>query len=99
MNEVVVGCQSLVVSDELLAVSINGRGDCWIPAPRGYAHVLEKRCAPIDRLGEKDIDQPVLGIEACIKEGDADNAIGRNCHLWLELIGAILQGIIVHPDG
>jgi hypothetical protein len=44
MNEVVVGCQSLVVSDELLAVSVNGRSDCWIPAPRGYAHILEQQC-------------------------------------------------------
>jgi hypothetical protein len=43
MNEVVVGCQPLVVSDELLAVSVNGRVDCWIPAPRGYAHILEQQ--------------------------------------------------------
>ena len=61
-------------------------------------NVFQKRCAPIDRLGEINIDQPVLGIKACIEESDANNAIGRNCHLWLELIGSILHGIIIHTD-
>ena len=94
----VVGSQTLVIPDELLAILVNWRTDSWIPALHGHLFILEKRCTLIDRLGEIDINQPVLGIKACIKECDADNAIGRDCHLWLELIGSILHGIIIHPD-
>jgi len=41
----------------------------------------------------------VSGINACIEERDTDDTIGRDHQLWLELVGSILEGIIVHPNG
>src|SRR5205085_10412342 len=98
VSKLVIHRQPLIVTDELRPVFI-----CWsinrrVPALRGDALILEERRALINRLRQVDIDQLVRGVKARIKERDADNSIGRDGHLWLELVRTVAHRIIIHPQ-
>ena len=47
MDEVIVGCQSLIVADELVASSVKWCIDGWIPALGSYTDISEKRCTSV----------------------------------------------------
>ena len=89
----------MIITDKLIAVSVNWSFDRRIPALGGYTDIFEERLAMIDRLSEKYIDEFVLRIKACVEEGDTDDAIWGNSDLWLELVCAISYWVVVYANG
>jgi hypothetical protein len=98
MGKMIIYSQPLIVTDKLRTIVIDRRINNRIPALGGHTDILEKRCAMIDGLRQVHINQPVLGIEACIIERYTDYAIWCNSKLWLKLIRSIAKRIVIYPD-
>ena len=53
----------------------------------------------VDGLRQVDINEPVLWVTTGIEERDAHDTIRRDGYLWLELVGTILQKIVIDTQG
>lgn len=95
VRELVIDGQPLVIANELRTPAIDRCLDRRIPGLRSDALVGEERRTLIGGLREEHIDEPVRGVEARVEERDADDSVGRDGHLRLELFRAISHGVVV----
>ncbi len=78
MGEEVICSKPLIVPNKLQATPVNGDVDCLVPTLCSYTYILEERATMIARLGEIDIDQLVVRINAHVEKRCADDAVKDN---------------------